>query len=298
MDQLLAIRVFGRVVEAGTFTRAAESLQMPKATVTKLVQALEAHLRVKLLQRTTRRVAVTPDGAAYYEQTRRLLGELEELDATLQAAQASPRGRLRVETGAAVASGILLPALPDFRARWPELHVELGATDRNVDLIGENVDCAIRGSADDPSLIGRRIGLLSYTTCASPEYFARHGLPLHPRELAERHLVVGSVSSRTGRAAPLLFDRDGEQWTVEGRGPVTVNEANAHLAAALAGLGIVQTLDFIVRPHIERGALVPVLTGWPRARQPVHLVYPPSRHLSTRLRVFIDWAAALFAGLR
>lgn len=298
MDQLLAIRVFGRVVEAGTFTRAADSLQIPKATVTKLVQALEAHLRVKLLQRTTRRVAVTPDGAAYYEQTRRLLGELEELDATLRVAQASPRGRLRVETGAAVASGILIPALPGFRARYPDLHVELGATDRNVDLIGENVDCGIRGSADDPSLISRKIGAASYTTCASPEYLARHGVPLHPRDLEDGHLVVGSASARTGRVAPLLFDRDGEHRTVEGRGPVTVNEANSHLAAALAGLGIVQTLDFIIRPHIERGALVAVLTDWSRARQPIYLVYPPSRHLSARLRVFIDWAAELFGGLR
>lgn len=299
VDQLLAIRVFARVVEAGTFTRAADSLQMPKATVTKLVQALEAHLRVKLLLRTTRRVTVTPDGAAYYERTGKLLAELAEVDATLRNAQASPRGRLRVDTGGAVASGLVLPALPRFCARYPDIQIELGVTDRTVDLIGENVDCVIRSSADDLSLITRKIGALAWITCATPGYLRTHGTPTHPDELAGAgHEIVAYASARSGRTPPMLFSRAGETLTIEGRARVTVNDSNAHLAAALAGLGLVHTLDFMARPHVERGALVPVLGDWPRAPQPVYLVYPPSRHLSAKLRVFVDWAAELFAGLR
>ena len=294
MDQLLAIRVFARVVEAGTFTRAADSLQMPKATVTKLVQGLEAHLRVKLLLRTTRRVTVTPDGAAYYERTGRLLGELAEIDATMSRAQSSPSGRLRVDTGAAIASGILIPALPVFHARYPDIQIDLGVTDRTVDLVGENVDCVIRSTANDLSLITRRIASLPWITCATPGYLQRHGRPLHPRDLEHGHLVVGYASARTGRPMPLQFAKDGEALETLGRSRVTVNESNAHIAAGLAGLGVVHTLEFMARPHVERGELVPVLADWGREPQPVYVVYPGSRHLSAKLRVFVDWAAQLF----
>lgn len=298
MDQLLAIKVFARVVEAGTFTRAANSLQMPKATVTKLVQSLEAHLQVKLLLRTTRRVTVTPDGAAYYERTSRLLAELSELDASLRGAQSSPRGRLRIDTGGAIASAILLPALPEFRARYPDLHIDLGVTDRIVDLIGENVDCALRGAVEDSTLISRKIGAVRWTTCASPEYLRRRGKVQHPRDLEAKHEIVGYASARTSRRQSLEFTRGEETVTIDRRPEITVNDHNAHVAAALAGLGVIQTLDFSVRPHITRRALVPVLGDWSRASQPVYVVYPPSKHPSAKLRVFVDWVAALVAKVR
>jgi DNA-binding transcriptional LysR family regulator len=146
MDQLLAIRVFSRVVEAGNFTKAADSLRMPKATVSKLVQTLEAHLGVQLLQRTTRRVAVTPDGAAYFEKGARVVKELEDIDASFSAARLRPRGHLRVDLGSSVASRLLVPALPDFLARYPEIRMDLGVSDREIDLIGDNVDCVIHTS--------------------------------------------------------------------------------------------------------------------------------------------------------
>lgn len=298
MDQLLAIKVFARVVEAGTFTKAADSLQMPKATVTKLIQSLEAHLQVKLLLRTTRRVTVTPDGAAYYERTSRLMSELSELDATLRGAQASPRGRLRIDTGGAIASGILLPALPEFRARYPDLHIDLGVTDRIVDLIGENVDCALRGAAEDSTLISRKVGSAGWTTCASPGYLRRRGKVQHPRDLEAKHAIVGYAWPRTSRTQPLEFSRGEETVTIDRRPEVTVNENNAHVAAALAGLGVVQTLDFVVRPHIARRALVQVLPDWSRTPQPIYVVYPPSKHLSTKLRVFVEWVSALMAKVR
>ncbi|MET0226287.1 MAG: LysR family transcriptional regulator [Dokdonella sp.] len=298
MDQLLAIRVFSRVVESGSFTKAADSLRMPKATVTKLVQSLEAHLRVKLMQRTTRRVSVTADGAAYYERTRHLLGELEDIEATLGNAQASPRGLLRIDTGGSVASGILIPALPAFRARYPEIRLELGVTDRTIDLVGENVDCVIRSTANDPLLATRRVGSLRWITCAAPAYFERHGMPQHPRDLENgRHEVIGYFSALSARTKPLRFSKGDEAFDIKARGSIAVNESNAHTATAVAGLGVVQTLAFMAHPHLERGELVRVLDDWQPEPQPVYVVYLPNRHLSAKLRVFVDWTAELFAAL-
>lgn len=299
MDQFQAIRVFARVVESGNFTRASDSLNMPKATVTKLVQGLESHLRVKLLNRTTRRVTVTPDGAAYYERTRRLMNELEDIEATLGNAQTAPKGSLRVDVGASLARLVLIPALPAFHQRYPDVPIDLGVTDRPVDLIGDNVDCVIRGGAlTDLSLVARLVGKLKFVTCATPAYLERHGTPTHPRDIEAGHQVATYLSARTGRPTPLLFERDGEQIEVAGRYVVGVNESNAHLAAGLAGLGLLQTLAFMAGPHIERGELVPVLTDWRRSPNPLYVVYPPNRHLSAKVRVFVDWVAELFSGTR
>lgn len=298
MDHLQAMRAFARVVESGSFVRAAESLQMPAATLSKAIQALEKHLKVRLLERTTRRVSVTEDGAAYYERVRHLLEELEEVEATLGRAGSNPRGRLRVDTGGSVASGILIPALPQFRAAYPDIELQLGVTDRTVDLIGENIDCAIRNSASDPALIARRIGALAWTTCASPDYLARHGVPQRPEQILEaHHVVAGYFSARTGRNQPLHFLDAGTPLQIEPTTAISVNESNAHLATALAGLGLIHTLDFMVRSAIESGELVAVLEAFRPAPQEVYIVYPPSRQLSTKVRVFIDWVTELFAAL-
>jgi DNA-binding transcriptional LysR family regulator len=295
VDHLQAIRVFGRVVETGGFNRAAQSLQMPNATASKLVQSLERHLGVKLLERSTRRVSVTSDGAAYYERTRHLLGELDDIETTLGRAQTNPRGRLRVDTGGSTASGIVIPALPHFCARYPDIQVQLGVTDRTVDLIGENIDCAIRSTAADLSLITRQIGALHWTTCASPGYIARYGVPDNPRHIIDgEYPVAGYFSARSGRVQPLHFLDRGKSLEIEPRNSVIVNESNAHLATALAGLGLVHTLDFMVRPFIARGELFAVLETWRPRPQEVYIAYPPSRQLNAKLRVFVDWVTQLF----
>ena len=168
-DQLAAMRAFARVVEAGTFTRASDSLAMPKATLTKLVQTLESHLRTRLLNRTTRRVTVTPDGAAYYERVVRLLADLDEIDGSMALSQASPKGRLRIDISGPLANLLLIPALWDFHARYPDIQIDIGVTDRPVDLVAENVDCVVRGGEiTDQSLIARRIGEMSFLACAAP----------------------------------------------------------------------------------------------------------------------------------
>lgn len=308
MDQLLALRVFVRIAESGGFSKAADSMNIPRPTVTKLVQDLERHLGTKLLQRTTRRVNVTPEGAAYYERATRLIGDLDEMDASAARARAQPRGRIRVDIGSVLANMILIPALPSFRARYPELHIDLGVSDRAIDLIGEGVDCVIRGGElADTSLVARRIADLDWVTCASPLYLGARGVPKHPSELVPSepgskdktrvpgHAIVGYFSSLTGRASPLEFRRGAEQVLVQGQAVVAVNESTAHLSALLTGVGLGQAFKFMVVPHLESGRLRTVLDDWTRPRHPLHVVYPSNRHLSAKLRLFVDWVAEVFA---
>jgi len=297
MDRLLAMQTFVRVVEAGTFTKAADSLAMPKPTVTRLVQTLEAHLQTKLLNRTTRRVTVTADGAAYYDRALRVLSEIDELESSMSRAKANPRGRLRIDVGASVGQLLLIPALPDFYERYPDIQIDLGVSDRPVDLIGENVDCVLRGGElTDQSLVARRIGEFHTIVCASPDYLKRHGVPKHPHELEDGdHTMVSFFSHSTGRVFPFAFRKGNEQIEVQGRHKLSVNDSNANLAAGVAGLGIVRISTFMAQSHIDAGRLQPVLLDWCSESIPIHVVYPPNRHLSAKLRVFVDWVAELFA---
>jgi DNA-binding transcriptional LysR family regulator len=297
MDRIQAMQVFARVVETGSFTRAAESLNLPKGSVTKLVQQLEARLKVRLLNRTTRQVTVTADGAAYYERTSRLLNDLDDIEASLTNAQANPSGRLRVDVGTSVARLILIPALPDFYRRYPDIQIDLGVTDRPVDLISDNVDCVIRGGdLLEQSLVARRVGNMRLLTVASPAYLRERGTPREPGELEfDGHTTVNYFSTRTGRPFPHVFERDGQSLEVWGRYRLSLNEANAHLAAVLAGLGVSQVAQFGAVPHLERGELVEVLSDWTRPPIPLHIVYPPNRHLSAKVRAFVEWAAELFS---
>ncbi|NTX04474.1 LysR family transcriptional regulator [Myxococcus sp. CA040A] len=297
MDRFTAMEAFVRVVESGTFTKAADALGRPKTAVTRLIQQLEAQLRVKLLHRTTRRVTVTPEGMTYYHQALRLLGEVRELEATLSQSRRGPRGRLRVESSGTISRLLLVPALPSFYARYPQMHIELGVSDRVVDLLADNVDCAIRGGGvKDESLVARHLGDLCYWLCASPRYVERHGAPGHPRELAgPTHAVVSYFSSLSGKELPFVFLRDGERLEVQGRSLLTLNETNAYLAAGLAGLGVMFAPRFVVEPYIATGELVQVLEDWRPEARPLFLVYPPARQRGAGSRVFIEWTMELFA---
>jgi LysR family transcriptional regulator, regulator for bpeEF and oprC len=297
MDKFIAMQTFVRVVEAGTFTKAADSLALPKPTVTRLVQQLEQQLTTKLLNRTTRRVTVTADGAAYYDRALRLLGELEELESSMSTAKAAPRGRLRIDVGAAVGEMLLIPALPRFYARYPDIRIDLGVSDRPVDLIGENVDCVLRaGEITEQSLVARRISEFHTILCASPAYLKRNGVPQHPDELASApHTVINYFSHRTGQPYAWKLARDDEQAEIEGRHLLSVNNSRAGVAAGLAGLGVLMTTTFEVQDHIAAGRLQPVLLDWCSQPLPIFVVYPPNRHLSAKLRVFVDWVVEEFA---
>lgn len=295
MDQLLAMRAFARVLEAGSFTRAADSLNMPIATVSKLVRELEAHLGVRLLQRTTRRLTVTPEGQEYYAKSGRVLRELADIDGSFNMARGKPRGHLRVDVGGSTARDVLIPLLPDFMARYPDIRIDLSVSDRSVNLVGDNVDCVIRGGAmESSSLVARRLGEAVLITCASPGYLKQFGTPAYPDELKNGHRLVSYVSSDTGRPIPFRFERDGEKTEIKVEHRVGINESNAHLAACVAGLGIVQTFGYAAATALRDGAVVEVLPAWRPARYPFQLVYPQARHVTHRLRVFMDWLLEAF----
>lgn len=295
MDQLQAIRAFARVVEAGNFTRAADSLDMPNATLSKLVQELEAHLGVRLLQRTTRRVTVTSEGQDYYAKASRVLRDLEDIDSTFNVARSKPRGHLRIDVGGSTARDVLVPLLPDFLSRYPDIRIDLGVSDRSVDLISDNVDCVIRGGAlDASSLVARGIGHATMVTCASPDYLRHNGIPAYPEELRNGHRLVSYLSPQNGRAVPFRFERDGERSELKIEHRIGVNESNAHLAACVAGLGIIQTFSYAAGVALRDGTLVEILPDWRPAPYPFHVVYPHNRYVTHRLRVFIDWLVECF----
>ncbi|MYZ42472.1 LysR family transcriptional regulator [Schauerella aestuarii] len=297
MDRFDAMQAFARVVEAGSFTKAAETLHMSKTTVTQLVQQLEARLRVKLLNRTTRRVNLTADGAAYYERVLRLLADMDDAETSLSSASALPRGRLRVDVPAPFARMILVPALPAFYARYPDIQLDVGVSDRIVDVIGDNVDCVVRGGEiRDESLVARHIGDLQLGVFAAPSYLAQAGRPLHPNELeSTHHRIVGFLWSRTGKALPYAMHHGDESVKVHGRHALSVDDGNAYLAAGLAGLGVLWLPDYMSRGHLASGELVQLFEDWQLESMPMYIAFPPNRHVSAKLRVFIDWVIELMA---
>jgi LysR family transcriptional regulator for bpeEF and oprC len=296
MDKLQAMEVFMKVVDAGGFTRAAEQLHMPKATVSTLVQSLENQLSVKLLNRTTRQVNVTADGAAYYEHCRRILADIRETEDSVSRTHASPSGRLRVEVPSGLGQRIIIPALPDFYRRYPDIAMEMGCSDRLVHLIEEGVDCAVRGGAlPDSTLVARRIGILHFITCATPAYLAQHGRPAHPDQLAD-HECISYIASSTKQLLAWDFERNGESLRSTPPGRFAVNSSEALMMAGLAGLGIMQLPSFLVDDYLRSGELERVLGDWDTDPVPLHVVYPQNRHLSATVRAFVEWVAELFAG--
>lgn len=295
MDRFDAMQAFARVVETGSFTKAADTLHMSKTSVTQLVQQLEARLRVKLLNRTTRKVNITADGAVYYERVVRLMADLDDAETSLSSAATLPRGRLRVDVPSPFARMILMPAMPDFHARYPDIQIDMGVSDRVVDLIGENVDCVVRGGEiTDQSLMARRIGDLQLGVFAAPGYLQRAGTPAHPRELEDsHHRIVGFLWARTRKALPYAMRSKAEQVHIKGRYVLAVDDGNAYLAAGLAGMGILWLPDYMSREHVARGELVPLFEDWRMDPMPMYVAFPPNRHISLKLRVFIDWIVEL-----
>jgi LysR family transcriptional regulator for bpeEF and oprC len=294
LNKLQAMQVFVRVVETGGLTRAADSLQLPKATATTLIQQLEAALGVRLLNRTTRKVSVTTDGAAFYPRCVAILAQVRETEESLGQRHASPSGRLRVEVPTLMARLVIVPALPSFFARYPDIELELGCSERRADLIEEGIDCAVwSGELEDYTLIARRVGLLYFGICASPSYLAEHGQPHHPDELTA-HRCINHFSPRTGRIFDWVFAKDGVRIQTSLRGPIALDEENSYVAAAEAGLGIAQIPAFVLKEAMERGSLDLLLGDWFAEPAPLNVVYPQNRHLSVKIRVFVDWVAELF----
>jgi DNA-binding transcriptional LysR family regulator len=294
VDRLDGMRAFVGVVEAGSFTKAAGNLGLSRTTVTQLVQQLEAHLRIKLLNRTTRKVNVTTDGAAYYERVVRLLAELDDIESNLPSASMAPRGLLRVDVPSPLANIILVPALPAFHTRFPDIQLEMGASDRKVDLIGEHVDCVVRGGEiRDAALVARHVGDLQLGVYAAPSYLAQAGTPSHPDQLRDSgHRIV---QYRWANGLPYAMHKGGESLKIGGRYVLSIDDGNVYLTAGLAGLGVLWLPQYMAREHTANGALVPLFTDWRIDSMPLYVAYPPNRYVGKQLRAFIDWIVELMA---
>ncbi len=295
MDHLLALRAFVRIAEAGSFTRAADSMNLPRSSVSKLLQDLEAHLGTKLVERTTRAVTVTSEGAAYHQRALRVLADIDDMDSVVAGVRVAPKGRLRVDVGSSLANMLVIPALASFQAAYPDIDLQLGISDRPVDLIGEGVDCVIRSGplADNTSLVARKLCELDWVTCASPAYLAGRNAPRQPADLERGHRIVAYFSAETGRTQPLHYLKGGEPIEIPTPSGLSVNESTAHINALLAGLGIGQTLGFMMRRH--EGALVELLPDFKPKKHVLNLLYPASRFPSQKLRAFSDWIAGVCA---
>ncbi len=294
MDRLVSMQAFTRVVDVGSFARAAESLDLPKATLTRLIQNLETHLGVKLLHRTTRRISVTTDGAAYYERCVRILADVEEAEQSLTRQNNSPRGTLRVDTTSGLAQLVLMPNLHDFLNAYPELKVELTINGKPIDLLQEGVDVVLRvGVPVEESMVARRIGQLKLAFYASPIYLARFGTPTTLESLST-HKAVNFLSNRTGREMPWPMMRGAERTEILLPSAISTNDAEVHLGCAVEGHGVARISRVMAEPYVNSGRLVEILTDWQTDELPISAMYPQNRHLSAKVRVFVNWAAELF----
>lgn len=294
MDRFDTMLAFTRVVELSSFTKAAISLNIPKATLSAQVANLEKRLNVKLFHRTTRHVSVTTDGAVYYERAIRLLSDLEETESAVNQSNLYYKGRLRVDASGTIGRQIILPAINDFFKRYPEIELELGCTDRTVDLLQEGIDCAIRGGMPiDESLVARKLIETRLVTCASPTYLEQHGTPMRLEEL-KAHSVVNFLSPRTGKINGFIYEVNAKKIEIHGRRRIALNDIDACVSASLADIGIAQLPYFSVRQHLQAGKLVRILTEYSGEAVSAYAVYLQNRHLSANVRAFIDWTVNLF----
>jgi DNA-binding transcriptional LysR family regulator len=292
MDRLDAMRLFTRIVERRSFSLAAQDFGLPRSSASETVKQLEARLGVRLLQRTTRQVGPTLDGEAFYRRCLAILADIEEAEGAFTGAR--PKGLLRVEVQGTLARHFMLPGLARFLAAYPELSLHIGEGDRLVDAIREGADCVLRaGIPQDSAMIGRKITDLAQATLASPDYLARHGVPSHPDAL-DGHRMVGFVSSATGALLPMDFRIAGARREVMLPATVTVTGAETMAAAARQGLGLIQVPRYRLEADLASGILVEILADYPPDPLPVHVLYPHSRQLSPRVRVFIDWLVGEF----
>jgi DNA-binding transcriptional LysR family regulator len=291
MNRIEAMHIFVRVAELASFTKAADHLGLPKASVSTAVQQLEAQLGTQLLLRTTRKVQMTQDGQRFYERCKTLLADMDELGAMFQQAPQSLRGRLRVDMNSRIARHQVIPRLPEFMREHPQIEVELSCTDRRVDIVGEGFDCVVRvGTLEDSSLVARPLGTLRIINCASPDYFQRYGTPRELSDLAD-HRLIHYVSTLGQRSPGFEYLEGSTCRYVPMSGVFTVNSVEAYEAGCLAGLGIVQSPCTGMLEWLEKGALIEVLPQYRAEPMTVSLIYAQRRNISVRVQAFMDWLA-------
>ena len=293
MDQLQAMRVFARVADHGSFARAASTLDMSRAMASSYVAQLEEHLGTRLLHRTTRKVSVSPQGAVYLEHCKRILAEIEAADDQLRLARDRPQGRLRVDVPVAFGKYLLLPAIPQFTQRYPDISLEVRFNDRYADLQAEGVDVAVRvGKVRDPDLIARRICSSRILTCASPKYLAQAGMPRTPEEL-RKHRLIGMLRMESSRPAEWSFKAGSGTRSLKLPMTLSFNTVEAVSISALEGQGIVQQLDLLVGGYVAEGRLVELLREYSCEGPPLSVIYLRATQHLAKVRVFAEFAADL-----
>jgi LysR family transcriptional regulator for bpeEF and oprC len=292
MDQLLAMRVFSRVAERGSFARAADELELSRPAASAHVAALEKHLGARLLNRTTRRVSLTAEGTEFLARTRRILEELRDAEETVRGTRSKPQGKLRVDVPVAFGRYLLLPALPEFTRRYPLIELDLRLNDRVVDLVADQVDVALRvGPIRQAGLVARRVAQVNLVTCAAPAYLQDHGEPQTPDEL-RHHRLVG-LSTVSGAPPEWTFPPPYTPKRLGLKFAMLFNASEAPIIAATAGLGIIHSGDLLVAEYVARGELKLILEDFIAPGPPISLVYPSAGHQLAKVRVFSDFAADL-----
>lgn len=294
LDRLEAMRAFCRIVETGSFTRAALALNVAKTTISGQIQGLESALSVRLLHRTTRKVTPTSDGAAYYERARALLDDIDELEISISRSRSEARGRVRVEMPSPIGTCLIIPALPVFEKAYPNIQLDIGCSERVVDLVQEGIDCAFRGGPiTDDRLVCRPVGQMRFCLCAAPSYLGSTPPILSPEELT-LHRYLGFTFPSSGKQLTVTLSSELRTFTIDQLPAMRFNNGEAYITAGLSGLGIISVPLAQVSPYLQSGQLIRVLPEWILDEMP-SLVYPQSRHMSGRVRVFVDWAAGLMA---
>jgi len=294
MDTLDQYRVFVQIAEMGSFTKAANALDLPRASVSAAIQELERNMSTRLFHRTTREVHLTPDGSQLLERVRPLLADAEEVSHLFQSRQRQVAGRLNVDVPSRIARRLIAPALPALLRRYPRLQFALSSTDRKIDLVHEGVDCAVRiGSLHESSLVVRPLGRIALVNCASPTYVRDFGTPESPKDLVQGHWSVGYASPTTGRELPWEIESEDGEGEISIPSRVIVNNAENYIACCQAGLGLIQVPRYDVQQLLDSGALVEVMSSFRAAAMAVSVVYPHRRQRSRRLTAFIDWFETL-----
>lgn len=287
MDRLQSMRVFATVVETGSFSRAAEQLQLSATAASRHVAELEKHLGAQLLQRSTRRLNLTGVGAEYYDRCRLILADVEEAEAQAATAESQPKGLLRISLPHSFGLRYIAPLMPEFCKRYPELRLEFDFSDRTIDLVEAGIDMAIRITGDlKTSLVARKLAPVGLVCCAAPAYLAQHGAPQHPDDLRQHNCLTYSYAPV---ANTWTFLRDGREIPVQVKGQLRANNGEMNRLAALDGLGVIMLPAFMVCDDLRSGALVPVLADYPLPALSVYAVYLPSARRAARVKAMVEF---------
>lgn len=293
MDRIEAMQIFVQVVEKGSFTAAAEHLQLHRPVATRAIQSLEQELGVRLLNRTTRKLSVTDEGEDFYQRAVQLLSGIDDTFSSYSDAKRNAKGRLKVNLAATVANAIVIPALPDFQRAHPQIEIHLGVTDQPVDIFEEGIDCVVRlGDLHDSSAIAKRIGQMEMATCASRNYIEQHGMPGSIEEL-RTHKAINFVSGRSRRLVDWTFNDGKEESRLKLSSSIVTDNSDSLLTCALSGMGVIQGVRSALSPYLESGRLIEVLPHLPPSPKTISVLYPHRTHLPSKTVVFVEWLESI-----